>query len=313
MVRRAALLVVAALLVACDPGFESPEIVLDLRLMGLRADPPEVVADFDPSSPTIPPLPPVEVTVLVADPADTRALAWSMRACEPRTQEDRCDGASQLRAMGDGVIPDPEEPFAEPIRASVTADVALLQASLESDPQLGLSGVEVLVEVRVWPEGGDPADAIVGVKSIVYAPRIPAERVANTNPIVDTIAVGPADMPELGIIEDCRVEEPVFSVTAGTEIRLSPIELEGVRETYVLPTLDGGSRTITENLRYSWFATEGGFSAGQSGGATDPFGNEPTIWTKYRVPDAPGRYPVWMVVRDERGGTSWVKRCVIAR
>ena len=60
---------------ACDAGFETPSIVLDLRLLGMAGSPPEIVADFDPMAPTIPDLPPIDVAVLVADPGADRRLA----------------------------------------------------------------------------------------------------------------------------------------------------------------------------------------------------------------------------------------------
>ena len=49
---------------------------------------------------------------------------------------------------------------------------------------------------------------------------------------------------------------------AGTDVRLTPIEPDGVREEYVVPTLDGSARMFTESLSYQWSASAGGFSSG---------------------------------------------------
>jgi hypothetical protein len=93
-------------------------------------------------------------------------------------------------------------------------------------------------------------------------------------------------------------------------VKIEPIEPAGVREDYVVPTLDGGERRFTENLRYAWLATAGGFSSGNTGGPVDLFGNKPTLWTKWTAPDAEMRVRLWVVQRDERGGTFWTERCV---
>jgi hypothetical protein len=81
-----------------------------------------------------------------------------------------------------------------------------------------------------------------------------------------------------------------------------------VRETYSVPTLDGSVRTFTENLRYSWLATAGSFSDEHTGGPVDAFGNHPLLRTRWTAPPAAGPVELWVVVRDERGGTYWTKR-----
>jgi hypothetical protein len=297
MVRRA----VAAVLVlaACSPGFESKSIVIDLRMLGLRADPPEIVEDFDPANPILPEVPPVTVTALLADPGADRRLGWRMVACPPDRMR-RCDGGSDTVAMGEGVADDPEQEGAVPIAATLEATADLLIAAFEGDQNLGFGGLQVMVELSVWPEGA-PDEAIVGAKMIIYAPRIPAGRTANANPTMDAILVD--EMDEWAEGAECR------EITTGTEIRLEPVEPEGVRETYLLPTLDGGQRIITENLRYAWFATVGSFSADQTGGTIDFFGNPPPLHTRWTAPDEASDATLWLVQRDERGGTSWTQRC----
>ena len=41
---------------------------------------------------------------------------------------------------------------------------------------------------------------------------------------------------------------------------------EGVREDYVVPTFDGGSRMFTESLTYQWLAGDGEWSRSRTGG-----------------------------------------------
>ncbi|HEX6659678.1 MAG TPA: hypothetical protein VF065_16420, partial [Ilumatobacter sp.] len=105
--------------------------------------------------------------------------------------------------------------------------------------------------------------------------------------------------------------EMPLEVARGEQIEIEPVESPTVRETYVVPTFDGGSRTFTENLRYSWAATGGNFSDRITGGAKDIFGNEPLLRTRWRAPREPGTIRMWIVQRDERGGTSWTERTVV--
>jgi len=303
------------LLVACSPGFESRSIVLDLRMLGMRGDPPEVVEEFDPANPVIPDLPPVTLTALVADPGAQRRLAWTLVACPPATNR-RCDGASLLVPLAEGSTDDPESASATDISGELRADAALLEAAFEGEQdELGFGGLQVMVELRVWPDGDPPDQAAVGSKRILYAPKIPRERTANTNPTLTSLGVDDAEpfskddlVPfEGGACSDGGL--PPLEVAVETELRLEPVEPEGVRERYVLPTLDGGSREITENLRYAWFATAGSFSAEETGGPIDFFGNAPPLHTYWTAPAEAGPVDLWLVQRDERGGTSWQRRC----
>ena len=279
----------------------------------MRADPPEVVADFDVMNPALPDLPPVTLTALVADPADERRLAWRMLACPP-VQDRRCDEGDPRLDLGSGVTDDPDS-TSPTISADLAVTPELLRASLAGDQEgLGFGGLQIMVELTVWPEGGQSTDGVVASKRVLYAPRIPAERTANTNPTADAIVTDETEPydDEMLLLEGGPCADAAVvprALEAQKKIRLEPVETMGVRETYVLPTLDGGARAITENLRYAWFATAGSFSADQTGGPVDFFGNDPPLHTYFTAPEEPGPVDLWMVQRDERGGTSWQRRC----
>jgi hypothetical protein len=111
-----------------------------------------------------------------------------------------------------------------------------------------------------------------------------------------------------------RCDDPAtvpLAVAPRAEVILLPVEPDGVRETYVLPTFDGGVRTITENLTYAFFATGGRWSAEQTGGPVDAFGNVPLLDSTWRAPDEPGPVSLWVVQRDERLGQTWTEYCVL--
>jgi hypothetical protein len=79
----------------------------------------------------------------------------------------------------------------------------------------------------------------------------------------------------------------------------------GGAEAYVW--LNPASRTIEtrrESIRVSWFATAGAFASARTGRteleAATPFSDN--LWT---APAAGQKVFLWVVVRDDRGGTAW--------
>jgi hypothetical protein len=321
--RRLALLTCAVAL-GCGE-FETPSIVLDLRILGVQAEPPEIVSPFDPDDPTAVELDDVELCALFADPTRSRRLRWNMVACAPRSSR-RCDSVTRPWVdIGSGTIEDPEE-AGEPQAACGTLAasaglLAVLQDAIENDSFSGFGGIPVQVELWVHGEDESFADAQFGTKRVLYSPEIPAGRVANTNPHLDGLTVeregvtpDPED-PELLPLGRCRDVAPLVAAP-GERITITPVEPEGVREDYVVPTLDGGSREFTENLTYSWYATAGAWNREESGGPKDVVGNEPPLDSTFTAPADPAvvgdglEVPLWIVQRDERGGQAWYESCV---
>jgi hypothetical protein len=294
VVTRATLLAAVTALAACDTGFETPSIVLDLRVLAIVSDPPDVVVDVDPDDLLDVELPPVTLRALIAEPGGGGPWTYTMTACG-ETFELRCDDPELTFRM----------PFAEGTVAStddrptgvLQANVLLLQAALEEDEFLGVGGIPVVVHVVVRNGAGAEIHA---AKRVYYAPREPPERLQNTNPTMAELRARGEPWPEGAVLTVARREQ----------IEIEPVEPDGVREDYVVPTFDGGSRMFTENMRYSWFATGGDFTDETTGGAMDIFGNRPLLRTRWRAPDAPGTIHMWIVQRDERGGTYFTERVV---
>ncbi len=296
----------------CSTGFEDPTIAIDLRVLAIEADHPELVLDFDPEDPIGLALQlqdnPITLRVLVVDPGAARRLEWDMIACPPDGSL-RCQPEEPQNAIGAGIVEDPEVAF-DPPTGTYVVGLDVLEASVRADNLAGFGGVVVQVQLRIWPEGADPATAIYASKRLVIAPREPAERVANVNPTMAAVTI---DADPAAMLAPGRCADPAtlpLVVTPAQRIELLPVEPEGVRETYVLPTFDGDVRTITENLRYSFFATAGGWTSGQTGGPIDAFGNVPTLESTWAAPQDAGDVSLWIVQRDERGGLSWQEFCV---
>ncbi len=315
---------ILSLAAACT-DFENPEVVIDMRVLAMRADPPEIVTPFDPANPTeivVEELGRVEVCALVADPKEDRRLAYTMTLCRP-TSSGRCRGGVTEFVLGGGEVEDPETaapPVAMCGAIEPNADLlTVLMEALRSDNYAGFGGLSVQIELEVGPVGGGEAETLHAFKRVLYAPRLPAERVANTNPSLEGIAGLRRATGERGLdfqlpIGRCGEVEP-FVVTPRERVQLLPEEPAGVREAYVVPTFDGGSRGFTENLTYQWLSSEGSWSPFESGGEIDVAGNEPPIDSTWTAPSDPAvvgdglDVRVWMVQRDERGGQAWYESC----
>jgi hypothetical protein len=318
---RAAALGLALAVAACG-SFEDPAIVIDLRPLAAVAEPPEQVVVIDPANPLAIELADVRVCALYADP-ERRVLDWQMTLCPPK-RDMRCD---QVDAPS---LPATLEPTPTAITevSQVACGVipagpgltAIVRRTFEDDSLQGFGGVDVNLLVRAVPRGAGEEQAVYLGKQIRFSAKVPAERVANTNPAVDELTAQidrgagletPIALPRGG----CTDGGPRTEVPVGAELKLTPVPRPGSFETYVVPTFEGGSRTFTENLRYQWLATGGDFSRGDTGGPRDPAGNPAVIDTEWRtgeLPDGVARRAIdlWVVQRDERGGASWWTTCV---
>jgi hypothetical protein len=324
---RAALAITLALasatgLAACA-SFEDENIVLDMRVLAMRASAPEQVIDVDLANPPQPAdllaqLVPSEMCALVADPARDRRIRWSMTLCILDSDQ-RCDSDATLK-LASGIAADPDTAQPAPrLCATVQPDGGLLAVLLEAaegDPLAALGGIEYGISLAVGGEGDDPAlDQLAG-KRMRVVPRIPAARSANTNPSLaqleatikggEPFALAPGRCVEQAAPVELRPEQ---------EMRITPIEAPGAREVYVVPRLDGEQQTFTESLTYQWLASAGSLSSGSTGGPRDVAGNPAPLFTDYKAPKAedlsgPTDVSLWIIQRDERLGAAWYESCV---
>lgn len=330
----AALPLAAVTLVAGCGDFETPSIVLDLRVLGIVVEPPEIVVPVDvideSGSPGSVQLDDVEVCALVADTTESRELWYAMAACVP-TRTLRCDDPERVVIdLGEGVVADPEE-AGEPVRICATlrsteAVLAVLLDELEERGSeeavlawlIGEGGnLDIQVEMRLRGAGEPEDRTSYASKRMRYALPLPPERVANQNPYLDDLHVflTDSDEPVSMPAGRCGDMEPL-TVAPGAVLRFEPVESEAVREDYLVPTFDGGSRMFTENLTYAWYATHGDWQRENTGGPRDFVGNEPPLDSEWQAPGDANvvgdglDVPIWVVQRDERGGLSWRETCV---
>jgi len=321
MVNRALIAGLVAAAAGCTT-FEDPDIVVDLRVLAMASSLPNQVLDIDLTPPAFPgvvfgQIKPAVVCALVADPGLDRRLVWSMSLC-PLSDDERCEAGTEFPLAG-GVIDDPETSAKAPeLCAGVFPErnlFSILSDALQDDDLHGLGGLYYAVQLRIGGEDSDRALDQYAVKTLQVAPRIPAEVRANANPsLVRLSARGEQTSGTLGFGRCVESTSP-FRLAPDARLQITPIEDANARETYVVPTLDGNSKTFTETLTYQWMASAGGFSDGSTGGPHDILGNKANLSTEYHAPSAadltgPLDVSIWLVQRDERLGVHWYETCL---
>jgi hypothetical protein len=315
MVKYASLLLALA---ACG-SFEDPDIVLDFRVLAMRADIPEQVVDVDITQPPnagdiLAQLVDTKVCALLSDRNFDRDLRWSAQLCD-LTNDDRCP--EDAAVLGSGIWSDPDTTNPD-LCITVPANGNLIGVALDylaGDQLQGLGGIYYGVSLRVGGVGANPDRDLFAAKSLRLNPRIPAELKANNNPSLDGLTVTVNDVEQPLALGRCRDQASPLVVAPSDQIRLTPVETMGAREDYVVPTVSGGSRMFTESLTYQWLATAGNYSSGRTGGPRDAFGNPALLYTDWTAPrakdlDAPTDVEIWVIQRDERLGLQWYESCV---
>jgi len=287
----------------CTPDFEDAWVVRDLRILAMKATPPEVLFDAIPSR-----MPPVRLEALVAHPDDPDpVVAWELWVCS--ADKTRCDAArvKYLAAAGKGP--------ASGLSWSVVISGAFFGQVMQVDTQTAYAGadlplryrngVPVMVELRV--RRGQEQDR--AVKRLIYGLRYPAQKLANQNPTLDAVDISQGG----GLLH-------------GTVLRdARPLVLHpraSTAEEFIVPTLAYGDLLaggkprlpkerivyLREYLTYRFFITSGALSRPVTGGAPQIFVRErkvDDITSTWMPLPLATPVPLWVVVQDGRGGVDW--------
>lgn len=306
-------------------SFQDPNVVVDLRVLGMKASVPEQVVTVDLANPpdanqVLAQLVDTDVCALISDANFDRDLRWKATLCNLDNDE-RCTSDVQ-EALGEGTWGDPEAASTPPdsFCVHVKADgnlVGIIFDTLQGDTLHGLGGIDYGVSLQVGGVGADESLDLFAAKTLRVSPKIPDDYTANHNPYLDHVE---ARVGEDGVFLPiatgrCVDQTDPLVVAPATKIRINPVEPPDVRETYVVPTVDGMSRTFTESITYQWTSTAGSFSDGETGGKRDVTGNPPPLFTDWKAPaakdlDGPTDVSIWIVQRDERLGVAWYETCV---
>jgi hypothetical protein len=310
--------------VACVGPEDRPSHVKDLRVLGVQVDPPELMAaqcpDFsDPEA--IDPLQlaaflqPIRYRALIADPEGAdRELRWDLWACAGFGNRD-CDAPEDRARLSGGttgpgvlehtvqqlaltVLPGPDRLFDDPETPARESedDVPLLQRVWELDPYRGFGGLRVplMLHLRAGQQ------AIWASKLMVFNCPLVEGMVQNVNPelpglLLDGVEWEQAQVPQL------RGPGP---------FELVPLDFADRQERYIVPSFELQPIELEERWELAWYADFGELSSNRTGGA-DLGGGERRHRVEWSPPEGDGaerEVRFWIVVRDGRGGQSWLTR-----
>lgn len=263
---RAAGLLACAALAACLPVEDDPRLVDRLRVLSIRADPPEG-----------PPGTPVLFTALAAHPSgEAPRLQWlSCDAARPTARSPGpggdcllSEGAARLLGEGD----------------SLSFDM----------PRRWLEGLKIENQVagvnfRVYLVATHGEERVEAYKTF----RISLNPYANRNPEIAGATAG-----------DAEALDATVTVAPASDLKLQAVAAEGSEEHLEITTPDGQMFEIDEDLTWDWFSDTGSFRGGAIGyrAGRDLGANLDAVWT---APPTAGPARIWVVVRDGRGGNAF--------
>lgn len=291
---------------ACNqPPQRDAYLVNGLRLLGVKAEPPQVKTGQT-----------TKLTALVVD-TQSRAIALDWSYCSdsrPTGQKVNFDcitqnGASFLHPFGNG------------ISAMLTAPT--VDATTFGSPDR-TGGVYLPVRIN--------ATAGTDSQISVYYLRMGNDATPNQNPTISgVVQVTSGGTPnDAGVAETLTPLDPMtpMVVHSGDKLTLRVQFMTGSAETYVNTGSSfgdggspdggsGGSGMSTENLSASWFTTGGtigggfggGFGGGGFGGGGMP--SDVTLTLDNNLPAVGGLIDLWVVTRDNRGGTDYQHRTLM--
>jgi hypothetical protein len=272
-------LAVLALLaaVSCTPDFASASDVTDLRVLAIQAEPPWAQFDLDAGT-----VDAVSVRVLAVDPrSDAGPASARLQICGP-TDSRRCDQGPSLDVG--------------PVPLAFTLPAFDPRLLLGNDKLGDYGGIRVQLSLTV---GEASPGELHASKTVIYSPA-GAPCAANSNP-----QLGAVRLTRLGA--DAGVLAPDPPLQIGTEYGLRPELLDGGggQEEYCTFDLRGQRIELTEQARYAFFTGPGGeFDVDTADEPLD--GGAPPDGLARFTPHADAG-TIWIVVRDGRGGESWIE------
>jgi len=283
---------------ACVDVEDQPSRVHDFRVLGIATEPPELMASACEITPQTLDELSVDVTyrTLLVDPAGAgRPVQYTLWACAD-TEDRTCADASNRVLLAEGTTAAGELALAiRPGASTLAGDTPLLQRVQELDPYKGLGGIRMPLVLRV--QAGE--EVVYAQKLMVFWCPVVEGMQANVQPVLPGLRVDGAAWTE---------DAPLELRGAGPFVMTSD-DVTALQETYVVPGLRLEAVTLRESWVISWHTTLGEFSPQETGGSSFG-GQEGRHRTEWEPPAGAQAQEVtfWAVVRDGRGGSSWLVR-----
>lgn len=317
-----------AILGACTQPLPSPTSVVDLRIIAASFESPEVlIAPCDPrllvslgssgdASQLDPALlqrllaigqRPLTYKALVVDPqGGGRELSYKLRACV--AQGDReCDNTDRFVELTSGKRPagewtvtlDGSSPSKPLLGTALLPDgQPLLLETLIQDSAKGLGGIRIPVVLEV--KASETDEHIYAQKLMVVQCQFFPSMQENVTPVLPGILRNGTPWPE----------DEVAELSGYGEVRLEPMDFSELEEPYTVPSVQLTPVSLVESWKIAWYTTLGSMSSFETGG-TDFNGMTERQRSRWQ-PDSSVREPrdvtFFFVVRDGRGGQSWLTR-----
>ncbi|GMU06447.1 hypothetical protein [Corallococcus caeni] len=292
------LLLLALASFACVEPEDKPSNVHDLRVLGVSTEKPELIASTCEQTPEAFDELAAEVTyrALLVDPAgEGRPIQYTLWACADPADR-TCAKEADRALLAEGTTTAGELTLSiRPGAARVAEDKLLLERVLAEDAYQGLGGIRMPLVLRVV--AGD--EEVYAQKLMVFWCPVVEGMTANVQPVLPGLRVDDVPWPES---EPLELSGPgPFVVTAD--------DVSGLEESYVVPGLRLQAVNLKEAWEIAWYSTLGEFSLSETGGA-DFGGQEGRHRVEWEPADGAGAQEVtfWAVVRDGRGGSSWLVR-----
>jgi hypothetical protein len=272
---RATLLAICLLAAGCPAGLEEQQHVSKLRVLGVRAEPPELILMADAG------LPSTRLTALAVDPTGA-AISLRFALC------------TDLSGVPSPTLPCPGDAGID------LPDSGPFSAQLDlSDPRILAFAAAAQIDGGAFDAGGlvqsldDGVPLLVGftARAVKSIPGAPVETLSGFQTVtLRTTAHGPADVnPEL---IDLGIGDG-GDVVRSQVVRLQPFT--------------AAKDDPSKRYGYSFFTTAGSVSSLRSTDTTATGQSAPT-WVDWTAPATAQPVTLWVVVRDGRGGTGWIER-----
>ncbi len=325
-----------AMLAGCVTPQDNPTNVHDLRVLGMRMEPPEVLmagcnaqlllgalaGAADGGTPdggvAVPPQvflllaayasTEIEFSALIADPAGNgRMLDYRLLACANRGDRD-CNNEGDFVELESGQTTAGEFRTRKPIRPGIqildggteATSTPLLFEVIDQDTFKGLGGIRLPVVLEL--SAPDTGEKIFAQKLMVYTCQLFPEMKQNVTP----------QLPGLQFDGDPWPEGEVKKVKGRSEFPLAPVDFTELEEKYVVPSLALKPVALTESWKVTWMTTSGTMTSYETGGTNFDGASErhASKWRPDPTDDEEKDVDFYFVVRDGRGGNSWLKRSV---
>ena len=339
---RALPLLVAAAAAGCG-NFQDVSTVVDLRVLDISADPPEFLVDpMNLGGPFT-----TRLTALIGDPAGgDRAVSVEALAC-PRTIDAVtaatgqngivCQPFDPQSTATDASVAVTEPPPAPPATATRTglgdAELVLpfsfpsdlLVRAYQLDPYASI-GFQLPIAFQLTVTAG--AESEVAIKRVIFSvpPDGHGDQTPNANPEIPALVTYATRDSAANAVDPQPVDlaQPL-PAALGASLWLEPQGADREAETYFTRELTHEAMPqvvvseMRETLRYYFYATAGTFTPPSTNTIVSVVRQMPDrahLESQYQAPlvmPADPQITFWIVVRDERGGSSWIKgRLVLA-